>query len=331
MANELVERIQSGDVRAAARLISWVEDRRPEAREAMKAVFKLSGRAFVVGVTGPPGAGKSTLVDQVARICRDREKTVGVLAIDPTSPFSGGALLGDRIRMGRHGTDEGVFIRSMASRGAYGGVGRTTSEAIHIMDALGRDIVLIETLGVGQDEVAVAALADATLVVVQPSAGDEIQMMKAGMMEVGDFYVVNKADLPGAAETAREIREMLHRSGPPPDGPRRLFEDRRVLLTVARTGEGVALLYDAVEGFRDGLRADSAALTKLRMERTRENFRMLLVEEVGSRLWAQVEQSGQLNEWIDQLLGRTKDPYSLMDEIWEMLKSPSVLEKNSPD
>ena len=179
MASDLVERIRSGDVRAAARLLSWVEDRRPEAREAMKAVFKLSGRAFVVGITGPPGAGKSTLVDQVVRICRERGKTVGILAVDPTSPFSGGALLGDRIRMGRHGSDEGVFIRSMASRGGYGGVGRTTSEAVLILDALGCDIVLIETMGVGQDEVAVAALADATLIVVQPAAGDEIQMMKA--------------------------------------------------------------------------------------------------------------------------------------------------------
>ncbi|MFQ5691920.1 MAG: methylmalonyl Co-A mutase-associated GTPase MeaB, partial [Nitrospinota bacterium] len=194
--DELIDRIRGGDVRAAARLISLVEDRLPEGREAMKAVFKLTGRAYVVGITGPPGAGKSTLVDRLALVYRERGHTVGILAIDPTSPFSGGALLGDRVRMSRHGADEGVFIRSMASRGARGGVARTTAEAVHIMDALGRDIILIETLGVGQDEVAVAAHADSTLVILQPAAGDEIQTMKAGLMEVGDLYVVNKADLP---------------------------------------------------------------------------------------------------------------------------------------
>ena len=151
------------------------------------------------------------------------------------------------------------------------------------------------------------------------------------MMEVGDFYVVNKADLPGAAETAREIREMLDRSGSLSDGPHRHFGDRRVFLTVARTGEGVPVLYDTVKGFRDSLKSDSAALANLQKERTRESFRMLLLEEVGRKLWSQVEQSGQFNEWIDQLLQRTKDPYSLMDEIWETLRSPTILEKDSPD
>lgn len=317
----LVERIRQGDVRAAARLISLVEDRRPEGREAMKALFKMTGRAYVVGVTGAPGAGKSTLVDYLARAYRKRGRTVGILAIDPTSPVSGGALLGDRIRMSRHGTDEGVFIRSMASRGTHGGVARTTAEAVHIMDALGRDVVLIETLGVGQDEVAVAALSDSTLVVLQPATGDEVQIMKAGLLEVGDIYVVNKADLPGAGEAGREIRAMLNRSGARPAGFPAGFEDRRVFLTIARTGQGVGPLFDTLEAVRTHLQATPGAFAARRRVRARENFRALLLEEVAGRVWSRLASTGQMEDWVGSLVERSKDPYSLVEEVLEALDS----------
>ena len=328
--DEIVEQIRRGDVRAAARLISLVEDRHPEGRDAMKTIFKLTGRAYVMGITGPPGAGKSTLVDCLTRLYREKGKTVGIVAIDPTSPFSGGAFLGDRVRMKRHATDEGVFIRSMASRGTHGGVARTTAEAIHIMDALGRDVVLIETLGVGQDEVAVAALSDSTVVVLQPATGDEIQMMKAGMMEVGDLYVVNKADLPGAGESAREIREMLHRSDSPsaviPGG----FEDRRVFLTIARTGQGIGPFYDALEAVRAYLQSSPEILAERRKARLRENFRALLLEEVGGKVWNHLETTGRLQDWMGGLMERSKDPYSLVDEVLEQFNGQFPLEADNP-
>jgi LAO/AO transport system kinase len=206
---DLVERILKGDTRSAARLISLVENGSGEATAALKALYPHTGRAYVIGVTGPPGSGKSTLTDQITAQLRRMEKSVGVIAVDPTSPFTGGAILADRIRMQRHSLDREVFIRSMATRGHLGGLSRATNDVVDVLDAMGKDFVIIETVGVGQDEVDIVRTAHTTLVVAVPGLGDEIQAIKAGIMEIGDVFVVNKADREGAERTVLEIEIML--------------------------------------------------------------------------------------------------------------------------
>ncbi|HZD93626.1 MAG TPA: methylmalonyl Co-A mutase-associated GTPase MeaB, partial [Candidatus Sulfotelmatobacter sp.] len=193
-----VDRIRAGEVRAMARAISTIEDNRPESRELLKALFNFTGRARVIGLTGAPGAGKSTLVDQLAREYRKQERTVGIVAVDPTSPYTGGAILGDRIRMQAHHADPGIYIRSMATRGNLGGLARTTTDVATVLDAAGREIVLIETVGVGQDEIDIVRLADITVVILVPGMGDDVQTIKAGIMEIADIFVINKSDRDGA-------------------------------------------------------------------------------------------------------------------------------------
>ena len=255
---EVAQQILNGDLRALARAASWVEDRRPEAGALLRELFQLAGRALVLGVTGAPGSGKSTLCDQLIRLLRKEGKTVGVIAIDPTSPYSGGAILGDRIRMQEHHADPGVFIRSMATRGWLGGVARATSEMTMLLDAAGRDVVIVETVGVGQDEVGIARLADVTMLVLVPGMGDEVQSIKAGIMEIADVFVINKSDLPGADKLDHELKSYLglaHR----PDG-----WTPKVVHTVANEGKGIAEALAAAREYRaSGSRRERVAQRSL--------------------------------------------------------------------
>jgi LAO/AO transport system kinase len=230
----VIERIRTGDLRALARAATIIENRQPEAEALMQELAPYTGRALVIGVTGSPGAGKSTLVDQLTESLRNQGKQIGIVAVDPTSPFTGGAILGDRVRMQRHHADAGVFIRSMATRGWHGGLARTTMNLARLLDAAGRDVVLIETVGVGQDEVEIARLAQVTVVVLVPNMGDEVQAIKAGLMEIADIFVINKSDQPGADRLERELKHM----------------NKPVIWTVATEGKGIDALLQAVEAHR---------------------------------------------------------------------------------
>src|SRR4051812_3986729 len=242
----LVEQVLAGDRRGMARAISLVEDGAPELEALSAGIFPKTGNAATVGLTGSPGVGKSTLTEQLVRAARSRERTVAVLAIDPTSPFTGGALLGDRLRMQAHATDPGVFIRSMATRGHLGGMALAAPEAVRILDASGKDVVVVETVGVGQAEVEVAHATDTTLVVVSPGWGDAVQVAKAGILEIADVFVVNKSDKDGAGEAARDLRHMLKMGAEMAWTP-------PVVQTSATTGEGIDELWEAIEGRRKHL------------------------------------------------------------------------------
>src|SRR6516225_5408292 len=262
-----VERIRTGDVRALARAISTIEDGRPESLALLKALFPLSGRARVIGLTGSPGSGKSTLVDQLAREYRKQQRTVGIIAVDPTSPYTGGAILGDRIRMQAHHADPGIYIRSMATRGFLGGLARATTDVATVLDASGKDLVLIETVGVGQDEVDIVRLADITVVILVPGMGDDVQTIKAGIMEIADVFVINKSDREGADRVEREIRSMQSlavRSDQwtPP-----------IIKTVATEGKGIEALDAAIAEYEAYLQKENRALKK-----SVENWEQRLVE-----------------------------------------------------
>jgi LAO/AO transport system kinase len=306
--SSLVDRLAAGDMRAVARAISKVEDVSKDASQLMKQVFPLTGRGLVIGITGAPGAGKSSLVDKLALHYRRQNERVGIVAVDPSSPFSGGAILGDRIRMQTLGLDSGVFIRSMATRGNLGGLARTTVDAVSILDAAGYAKIIIETVGVGQDEVEVVKAADVSVVVLVPGMGDDIQAIKAGIMEIGDIFVINKADREGVNTTEKELQALLSLatrddSWEPP-----------IVKTVAPESVGIQELAAAIERYRQ-----FHLETKSGEGRRRAIARWRILELLRERLVAQTLESESASENLDRLAGevasRRRDPYSAVEEL----------------
>jgi LAO/AO transport system kinase len=305
---DLVQRIRSGELRAIARAISLVEDRAPESTALLKALFPFSGNALLLGMTGSPGAGKSTLVDQIARQYRKQNKTVGIVAVDPTSPFSGGAILGDRIRMQAHHADPGIYIRSMATRGSLGGLARTTADATTVLDASGRDVVIVETVGVGQDEVDIVRLADVTIVVLVPGMGDDVQTIKAGIMEIADIFVINKSDRDGAERVEREIRAMQSLA------TRKDNWTPPIVKTVAHEGTGVPELLEAIESYRRYSETSERAQSR-RVENWRERIAEMLRDALYQRVIATYMGDGEAQRYAAEVAEHKRDPYSLVEEI----------------
>lgn len=303
----LAARVLAGEPRAIARAISLVEDEDPAAADLIATLFSRTGRAYVVGVTGPPGAGKSTLVDKLTTEIRKSGRTVGIVAIDPTSPFSGGAVLGDRLRMNAHSADAGVFIRSMATRGNLGGLSRATGDAVLVLDAAGKDVVIIETVGVGQDEVDIIRTADISIVTLVPGTGDDVQAIKAGIMEIADIFVVNKADREGAERlvSAIESNLALHPYG---------RDDWRppIVKTVASSGQGVADLEAAIAAFRTHGAAQQAVR---RRSRSAWRLRELVSQRFMVRLEREVLAPGEFDAVVDRIASRQLDPYSAAHDL----------------
>jgi len=319
----IAKRILEGDIRAASRLMRDIDDRMPSALEPLKQLYPKTGRAYIIGITGPPGSGKSTVVDKIIDIFRKEGKTVGIVAVDPTSPFSGGAILGDRIRMQRHATDEGVFIRSLATRGCLGGLTRSTQDIINVMDAMGRDIILVETVGVGQDEVEIVNTAHTSIVILVPGLGDDIQAIKAGIIEIGDIFVINKCDREGADKIERDLRMVLEMGRRREDGWEPL-----IFKTEAILGKGIFELVYGIYRHKQALEKNKALEKKLR-ERTKTTFLEILESEVMAHFTEKMEKAGEWDKIIDDLMNRRTDPYSVAEKIMaEQLKSKSQISDN---
>ncbi|WP_075936881.1 methylmalonyl Co-A mutase-associated GTPase MeaB [Halosegnis longus] len=340
--SDLIEELLAGKHRALARVISKIEDRSPGYRELVSQLHEHTGNATVVGITGSPGAGKSTLVDKMAETYRERGETVGVIAIDPSSPFSGGAVLGDRIRMASNVGDMDVFFRSMSARGTLGGLSTATTDAVKALDAFGKDRIIIETVGAGQNEVDIVGTADTVAVLVPPSSGDDVQMLKAGILEIGDVFVVNKADLDGADRTVQELKEMVHMRDASPlagtaghhgvetDAVGEEDEDETddgdddtwtppIVETVAKTGEGVEPFLDTLADHRAWLET-SGELTEQRRDRYEEEIRRLLREGAGELIREEIERQGGLDRYVDAIVAKETDPYAVTEELLAPLR-----------
>jgi GTPase len=302
-----IERLRSGEPLALARAISAVENRAAGSSELLKALFPHTGKARIVGLTGAPGSGKSTLVDQLAKHYRKEKQTVGIIAVDPTSPYTGGAILGDRIRMQDHHADPGIYIRSMATRGSLGGLARATADVATVLDASGRDRILIETVGVGQDEVDIVRLADVTVVILVPGMGDDVQTIKAGIMEIADIFVINKSDRDGAERVEREIRALqslaTRNDGWTPP----------VVKTVATEGTGTKELADAIAGYEEYLKKENLSFKK-NVENWQERLIEMLRDAMLEKARAQMD-GGSVARYAAEIAEHKRDPYSLVEEI----------------
>jgi len=332
----LVEDLLAGKHRALARVISKVEDRAPGYRDVVSSLHSHTGHADVIGVTGSPGAGKSTLVDKMAAHYRERGETVGVIAVDPSSPYTGGSVLGDRIRMASNVGDMDVFFRSMSARGTLGGLSTATADAVKALDAFGKDKVIIETVGAGQNEVDIVRTADTVVVLVQPGSGDDVQMLKAGILEIGDVFVVNKADKEGASRTVADLKEMLHMERDPTaklntghhdapehpdtasddgdDGDAAEYWDPTVLETVAKSGEGVEELIERLDAHAAWLDETGRREAKAR-QRYAAEIRQLLRSDAAELIDEELERHGGVDGLAEGVLERETDPYTVADEV----------------
>ena len=314
----LAEKILQGDIRAAARLMRDIDDGFPSSIQELKQLYPYTGRAYLIGITGPPGAGKSTLVDQLTAAYRKLGKRVGIVAVDPTSPFTGGAILGDRIRMNRHADDEGVFIRSLATRGCLGGISRSTGDVVNVMDAMGMDVIIIETVGVGQDEVDIVRMAHTTTVVMVPGLGDDIQAIKAGILEIADVFVVNKADRDGADRPVRELSMMLEM------GERKTGAWLpKVLRTEASRGVGIEELVAEYETHRNYL-FSSGVIDRFTNEKNSVVFTEMLKERLFRDIYERIVENGTYSRIVTGMANRSTDPYSAVDNILASYLTRSV-------
>ncbi len=310
----IVEQIVSGDVRTIARLLRDIDDEIPSARDILKELYPYTGKAFVIGFTGSPGVGKSALVDQLAICCRKAGKTVGILAIDPTSPFTGGAILGDRIRMQRHFMDPGVFIRSLATRGHFGGLTRSTADMVNVLDAAGKQVIIIETVGVGQDEVEIANSAHTTILVTVPGMGDDVQAIKAGIMEIGDIFVVNKADREGSRKSVRDLLNLVELGARKRNGD---DWEPLVVETVAIKAKGIQELYEAIEKHRAHLLTSHAEKWRHILEkRAKIQLMGALKDQAFRTILERIEAHGDsLDDMVQKIVDKKSDPYTIVQQV----------------